>query len=288
MPSKTCTKCGLEKSFDDFYNESCKPDGKKKLCKVCCEKNKKEKPGNVRKYTWDFDFFKRQTPETAYWAGFLFADGSIRNRRANGNKGELKLQLAEKDRDHIERFCDCIGLDRSAIKEDSSRGFKPGSSQPYVCLQHVNLLEDLRPWGVVPNKTYQWTEPSVAAELIPHYLRGWLDGDGFINPRQRFISLVNLSCEAVSWFAAQALSDINPERRHLEHNGGQGHYVIFRTSQCINLLRAVDWQNPLRLDRKYRHIDPALAHWRADYKGHALTADQAKLLRQGLSWSNAA
>jgi len=44
---KTCVKCGIEKEYDDFHNETASEDGKKNVCKQCVSDN------NATNYYWE-------------------------------------------------------------------------------------------------------------------------------------------------------------------------------------------------------------------------------------------
>jgi len=65
------------------------------------------------------DFFKViDTKEKAYWFGFLFADGYIAiEHTISGDYYRMGLELSEKDRILIEKFCKTIGLNLKHIKK---------------------------------------------------------------------------------------------------------------------------------------------------------------------------
>jgi DNA-binding transcriptional regulator WhiA len=65
------------------------------------------------------DFFKViDTKEKAYWFGFLFADGYIVIQHTiSGDYYRMGLELSEKDRILIEKFCKTIGLNLKHIKK---------------------------------------------------------------------------------------------------------------------------------------------------------------------------
>lgn len=64
------------------------------------------------------DFFKEiNTKEKIYWLGFLFADGWITvEHTISGNYYRMGLELSEKDRILIEKFCKAIGLNPKLVK----------------------------------------------------------------------------------------------------------------------------------------------------------------------------
>lgn len=116
----------------------------------------------------DESSFSTETPETAYWAGFLMADGSV-----GSNNPSVSLTLSSKDEAHIERF-------RSFVKGTNPiRHPREGAST--FSIHSPTMVSDLSRWGVVPRKTYVGRIPGdIPDHLLPHYLRGLFDGDGGI------------------------------------------------------------------------------------------------------------
>ena len=118
----------------------------------------------------DDTLFSNETPEVAYWAGFLMADGTVTR---NGASFVVSLSLSENDLDHLLKFRDFLG------KQDEP-GTMPQDMRR-VAVGSKRLGNDLARWGVVPNKTYVGIIPSdIPNELLPHYIRGLIDGDGGI------------------------------------------------------------------------------------------------------------
>jgi hypothetical protein len=124
-----------------------------------------------KKWEWNTKFFYGRTPLIAYWAGFLMADGSL---ITNGGHSTLVVVLHGKDKEHVGAFCDVVEISRDAI-------YKRKNKDHYgIHLNYYGLPEQLKPWGIIPRKTYNFIEPEVDKELLPHYLRGWVDGDGSV------------------------------------------------------------------------------------------------------------
>ena len=137
-----------------------------------------------RKYFWDFEFFGRKNCQSAYWAGFIMADGNI--SVVGKNSYNLAIALSKQDREHLEEFCHDVGvtpnkifIQKSKPHEIKGRTIVSGEACG-IHLAHTDLGKQLEVWGIVPRKTYNFIEPQVSLELLPHYLRGWADGDGHI------------------------------------------------------------------------------------------------------------
>jgi hypothetical protein len=47
--------------------------------------------------------------------------------------------------------------------------------------EHNKMYEDLSKYGVIPNKSFKTYLPKLNNEMMPHLIRGILDGDGCIN-----------------------------------------------------------------------------------------------------------
>lgn len=125
-----------------------------------------------RQYQIDGDIFKRRDNETAYFCGLLASDGTI-----SGKSGNVKLSMI--DYEVIYNFCKFLELPESrihrVIKKSEKWNLKP---QYRLDIAHYNFLEDLKYWGVTPNKTYEYKEPKISDDLLASYIRGVFDGDG--------------------------------------------------------------------------------------------------------------
>ena len=149
---------------------------------------------------WKWDFFKGQTEQVAYWAGFLMADGGL--VKDGLSTWCLSLSLHERDIEHLYAFCDAIGLDRGFVKPQPTK-YKEKSYIMYrMTVYHPECAEILLPWGIVPRKTYNYSEPTVALSLLPAYLRGWADGDGNVRVQTgNTIFQVTGNYQGLEWYA---------------------------------------------------------------------------------------
>ncbi len=119
------------------------------------------------KYYTNHDYFEHLTDESAYWLGFIFADGCVRPEL-----NMMVLQVAIKDEEHLKLFHSKIG---GSLRHDASR---PDA----VTLNVVSkkLIKDLIAHGCCAAKSLILDFPKLPEEVIPHFIRGYLDGDGCI------------------------------------------------------------------------------------------------------------
>lgn len=118
-------------------------------------------------------FSKIDSPDKAYWLGFLYTDGSVDHYRSTGR---IRLQLQEQDRTILEQYKEDLCLDCSLIEDKRYNS---------ICLSveftDEQIYQDLVNFGIIPNKTYE--SHHIPFEKVPEeykidFLRGLFDGDG--------------------------------------------------------------------------------------------------------------
>ena len=142
---------------------------------------------NNKKHNYDDSFFEKiDTEEKAYWLGFLYADGAVQKKEVVGSSVNAKrkmsykveLQLAQIDKEHLEKFCKIIGS--TMTKKENKLGEKKFVSYR-TTISSKKIVEDLIRLGCVPKKSLILkfpTEEQVPKKFIWDFLRGYFDGDG--------------------------------------------------------------------------------------------------------------
>lgn len=140
----------------------------------------------MSKYKYNKDYFSKiDSEDKAYWLGFLYADGSI-NRFYKGEKLRsmtLEISLAYQDREHLEKFKQCIESNIPIFERTNKLNGKEYKSVR-IQLNNTKVCYDLCDLGCTPHKTYNVRLPSydiVPKEFMRDFLRGFFDGDGCIN-----------------------------------------------------------------------------------------------------------
>lgn len=120
-------------------------------------------------------FQQIESEHQAYWYGFIIADGSVIT-----NKGyRLSIELNEIDKYHLEKFKNDILSNHPIYKRKN----KP---MVFVAINSKKLITTLTALGCVPNKTVKgWIAfDKIDHKYWPDVLRGFLDGDGFIDKKR--------------------------------------------------------------------------------------------------------
>lgn len=117
------------------------------------------------------DVFDTITEESAYWIGFLLADGNVYHPPKRSK--QLNLGLAEKDWEHLEKFKKFIGSDKKLY-------YNAGGV--FISFYSNRIVEKLAEYGIVPRKS-KIAKVSEGLNNNRHFWRGMIDGDGWVGHR---------------------------------------------------------------------------------------------------------
>lgn len=148
-------------------------------------------------------FHTIDTPEKAYWLGFLTADGYN-----NEERGTIQLNLGNIDKGHLVKFYNFI-----EAKEPVEQYIKPtvggvGQRTWSLSLHDKDMSKDLKKLYVFQRKStkekFNW---NLDKKLLPHYIRGYFDGDGHLSKKEVKISIVSSKefCYALKEYSAKEI-----------------------------------------------------------------------------------
>ena len=130
----------------------------------------------MSKLSLDVDFFKRiDTPQKAYWLGYICADGCIQ-------KGDGKLAICCKDLEILEKFRKDINSEhkiseRHIFDKRTNKWYDEYSLQIGNELFVKNIIEH----GITHEKTDVCYFPSINEEFYSYFIAGLFDGDGSVS-----------------------------------------------------------------------------------------------------------
>ncbi len=135
-------------------------------------------------------FDELNTPEKAYWLGFLWGDGC----NATDNNS-IMLSLKASDIEHIAKFVKALGSNHPIA---TRKGITPTGKEKYysvVSITNKHLSEKLESYGMIKNKTcnLRWPE-ALPEEFANHFIRGKFDADGCLcvtNPRKFYFCVTS-------------------------------------------------------------------------------------------------
>lgn len=138
------------------------------------------------RYAFDQDFFENiDTEHKAYWLGFMYADGYVSSTR-----NAVSIRIKADDKYILEQLV--IDL-KSNIPVNIYTSTKPlprsgklnTLTYAEVMICNGKIKSDLIKHGCIENKSQLLTFPELEPRLIPHFIRGYMDGDGSITYSKR-------------------------------------------------------------------------------------------------------
>ena len=117
------------------------------------------------------------TEEKAYFLGLITTDGNVFEPDSMGRQASISITLQEEDEYLLQRFKDATKT-TTAISHD-------GRGSAMVAIRSNIMAKDLSKYGVVPRKSFITYLPLIREDLMPHLIRGIIDGDGSVASLQR-------------------------------------------------------------------------------------------------------
>lgn len=145
--------------------------------------------------------------KTAYWLGFISADGCVRKNKSGSF--ELSIHLSSKDVRHLKQFLidtqSSHSISTKIVSGGKINGRNLGNFESVrIRIIRKEITDALQKHGIVSNKTQHGIIiPTMSQNLLRHWVRGFVDGDGSFWRRRRN----NTLCFAV----------VSPQKSFLEN-----------------------------------------------------------------------
>lgn len=228
----------------------------KTITKILDKCGVQRRNGGRRKYKLNENYFDNiNTPNKAYILGFLYADGSNME-----SKCTISISLQEDDRYILEKIRKEIGSEKPlefldySNKHDGGYNYK---NQYRLLMFSRHMCEVLKDKGVVPNKSLILQWPTfLSDDLYSHFLRGYIDGDGYIQPHKwehcvDFISTYDF-CKKAQEYIENKLG-IKCRLDDASCHNGITTYLYIRYKEQVKLFLDYIYQDAeLYLERKYQ------------------------------------
>jgi hypothetical protein len=121
-------------------------------------------------------FASPSTEEEAYWLGFLYTDGVF-------YKTTFGFNLQSRDYNHAVKFADFMKSDKRPVVRRNVCSFN-GQMREYVYIgfRSIQVAKNLTACGMIQPKSWAITPWQGPPELMRHFWRGCIDGDGSLHP----------------------------------------------------------------------------------------------------------
>ena len=202
-------------------------------------------------------FSSIDTPNQAYWLGFIFADGWIHKDIKNHNY-ELGIELQSQDIKQLEDFNKELGNVHDIVHKHYEKyicNHKEKSSTDSVIIRIYSrqIIEDLIKHGVVENKTKYTTFPKVDNYFLD-FLRGYIDGDGciYVNDKKYGTVHITSSKHDVLQYIKYKLSNEYNIKSSIYTEKENKYRIYFNGKNAIDLLDLIYYDiNVQKLNRNY-------------------------------------
>lgn len=172
---------------------------------------------------WNREIFKEvNTPEKAYWLGFILADGCLHLTKPGTFLGHFSIDIGGEDKEHLYKFAKFINAQSNIVSFSIHPQTKNTLAHIQLCCSSTN--EDLYNLGIKPRKSgrEEWINTSYPADFI----RGYYDGDGYIKQSLKTIGLVG-SYSLLEKIQQHFLEKLNIVPKKIGEHG-----IIWRIEYC--------------------------------------------------------
>lgn len=114
----------------------------------------------------------------AWVLGLIVTDGCL-------NKDYYTISIAQKDTDILRKVSKVMDSDFVLNKNQT----------PSLLLNSKIMYKDLEEKGITPNKSLTTKIPDIPEKYVPHFMRGVIDGDGWVQERGYVMNITTASID---------------------------------------------------------------------------------------------
>lgn len=213
-----------------------------------------------RKYNYNESYFDNiDTPEKAYWLGYIAADGCIRkvrNNKTNTSENRLKFCISIQDKDHLCIFRDSI-CPELKIKDHitylkATNKYYQGCS---LTVYNTHIVNSLLALGIEQNKSTKEKMPLLKKEFQRAFILGYFDGDGCFSYWSSALNGLQYEVTIVgSETIVNQIGDIIKEAIGLEKHirqDGKIYTLVYTLNNATQLMEWLYKENIPFLQRKF-------------------------------------
>jgi hypothetical protein len=208
-----------------------------------------------RLHSLDDHAFDEVTPNSAYWAGLLAADGCLSSRRK-----EFSIELKAADELHLGQFLSFLKYDNClsyrCVENTCSRNIYAG-----LRVSSLRICDKLQEnFGLTPNKTLSLLPPNIKDNRCKKaYLLGYIDGDGYVTRTKGVrgdlkIGICSASPQFIRWLVAEIERILGKTNQaiytHSKSRKNPIHSIALHTNEAIRFMEKLYASVDFGLERK--------------------------------------
>ena len=205
---------------------------------------------NSHKYKADYRKFQCiDTPEKAYWLGFIAADGCNYEREYNAT---ILINISRKDREHLEKFKKFMNSNVEIKDHIQTEGFSNNSEMSQINFNSKEMSHDLAAAGVPPRKSLILEPPKISQEFFLPFILGYFDGDGSIFETKQGLWGINIegTKEMLLWI--NSILNISEKLEKRNDDDKNNYYIrCGGINKPYEIMKTLYESVNVHLDRKY-------------------------------------
>lgn len=191
--------------------------------------NREQSSGRPRKHAVNEDFFKTWSHEMAWVLGLFITDGNVSSKVHS-------ISFSQKDESILRIIAQYMKADYVLAP------FGPTMQTPTLMINSKEIKHDLEKMGIGPKKSFNVPFPNVPEEFLPSFVRGVIDGDGWVQQKGYVMNITTGSSEFAkgllavlkSWnLRSEITSDIRASGKHIYRVWVKGKYELPKLAEII-------------------------------------------------------
>ena len=197
------------------------------------------------------DIFDEINEESAYWIGFILADGNIYYPK-NRSK-QLNFGLKESDREHLEKFKKFVGSNKQLYYNNKA---------VFLSIYSNRIVDKIEEYGITQRKSLTAKVPEMLKNNR-HFWRGVVDGDGWVTINKEGYPTIGLcgTIDVIKSFIELTGKRVKIGQPNLDKNFVQ---IAYTTTSAQILCKYLYDDSEIYLNRKYENYEK-ICLWKAEY-----------------------
>ena len=192
------------------------------------------------KYYVNEHFFEEWTPTMAYVLGYLYADGSLED--ASYLRGKY-LRLTSTDKELVDLVRGALNSQHTIVTTLSDSPNR--KTRYFLRIGSHKIYENLLALGLFPNKSLTMKFPKISPEFLPHFVRGYFDGDGHVgigknrNVFKRMLVVFVSGSQDFLISLAQEMEDILKLKINKVYKGSKAYRLAYSTHDSVKIFKYI-------------------------------------------------
>ena len=195
----------------------------------------------------------------AYVLGFFTADGNL----TLGNRGNHFIEFTSCDKEIMEKIREVMGCTHKISSRERNKKWKTSYR---IQIGSKIIFNDLIKLGLTPNKSLTLKLPKIPKNYLPHFLRGYFDGDGSITvgyfkkrgrKSKSLVVMTRFTCGSKAFLLPlkEQINKLLSTKGSILHYAGAWHLVYGKkdSQKLFSFMYSKSGKdNLIYLDRKYK------------------------------------